>query len=68
MLSGIVKPRSRKSSKPIKTWRERCAELADLISIEENIAMVAYSECVNNRVVCYYDREQLVSCVKCLRH
>jgi DNA repair exonuclease SbcCD ATPase subunit len=68
MSSGIAKPRSRKSSKPVKTWKERCAELADSISVEGNIAMVACSECVNNGVVCYYDREQSVKCAECLRH
>jgi hypothetical protein len=30
--------------------------------------MVACSECVNNGVVCYYDREQSVKCAECLRH
>jgi hypothetical protein len=66
--SRVRKTTSRKSSKPAKSWKERCVELADSISVEENIAMVACSECVNNGVVCYYDREQSVSCAACLRH
>ena len=43
-------------------------ELTDSISVKENIVMVACSECVNNGVVCYYDREQSVLCAACLRY
>jgi hypothetical protein len=66
--SGIDKSKFRKSSKPVKSWRERRAEIAESISVEENIAMVACSECVSNGVVCYYDREQSVKCAECLKH
>jgi hypothetical protein len=64
----IEKTTSRKSSKPAKSWKERRNEIADSISIEENVAMVACSECVSSGVVCYYDREQSVKCAACLRH
>lgn len=61
--------RARKSSKPLKSKRERRDELADSISSNpENIAMVACTACVNEGVVCYYDREQSVKCAECLRH
>jgi hypothetical protein len=66
--SRIRKTTNRKSSKPAKSWKERRDEIADSISTEENIAMVACSECVSAGVVCYYDREQSVKCAACLRH
>jgi hypothetical protein len=64
----VGKSRPRKSSKPVKTWNDRRNEVADSISVEENVAMVACTECVNHGVVCYYDREQSVKCAACLRH
>jgi hypothetical protein len=64
----IEKPKPRKSSKPSKGWHERRIEIAESISVEDNIAMVACSECVNHGVVCYYDREQSVKCAACLRN
>jgi hypothetical protein len=64
----VEKSKPRKSSKPAKSWSERRNEIADSISIEENVAMVACTSCVNNKLVCYYDREQSVKCAACLRH
>jgi hypothetical protein len=64
----VKKPKPRKSSKPAKSWSERRNEIADSISIKENVAMVAYTSCVNNKSVCYYDREQSIKCATCLRH
>ena len=64
----IAKPKPRKSSKPSKSWNERCIELAESIAVVQNIAMVACSECVGHNVVCYYSREQSVKCAECLRH
>lgn len=59
----------RKSSTPRKSWKERRNEIADSLESDiDNIAMVACSECVRNNTVCYYDREQSVSCAACLRH
>ncbi|RVX65743.1 hypothetical protein B0A52_10410 [Exophiala mesophila] len=60
--------RYRKSSKSLKSQKERRDELAESISRPENIAMVACSECVAHGVVCYYDREQSVKCAECVRH
>ncbi|KIW85435.1 hypothetical protein Z517_00825 [Fonsecaea pedrosoi CBS 271.37] len=62
----IAKPR--RSTKPVKTQSERRIELTDSISTDpENIAMVAYTECVNYGVIYYYDREQSSSYAECLR-
>ena len=63
----IEKPRPRKSSKPARSWSERRNEIAESISVEENIAMVACTPCVTNNIPCYYDREQSVKCAECLR-
>lgn len=65
----VIKLKPRKSSKPAKSWSERRIEIAAALeSDRDNVAMVACSECVNNNVVCYYDREQSVKCAACLRH
>ena len=58
----------RKSSKPEKSKTERNIELAEAISIPENLAMVACSECVRFNDVCYYDRKESVACAACLKH
>ena len=63
------KSKLRKSSKPPKKWTTRRNEIADALeSDEDNIAMVACSECVKHNVVYYYDRRQSVQCAACLRH
>jgi hypothetical protein len=62
----INKPKPSKSSKPAVSWSERRALLAASISISENKAMVSCTPCVNNGVVCYYDRHQSVKCAECL--
>jgi hypothetical protein len=65
----VEKTTNRKSSKPAKSWNIRRHEIADaLSSSDDNIAMVACSECVDSNSVCYYDREQSVKCAECLRH
>jgi len=68
MLSSRVnKTKSSKSSKPALNSHERRFRLASLLSTEDNVAMVACTNCVNRNVVCYYDREQSVKCAECLR-
>jgi hypothetical protein len=67
-MQSFRKPNPRKSSKPKKGWNQRRKEIADSISVPENTAMVACSECVRHGVVCYYSREQSVKCAACLRH
>ena len=63
------KPKLWKFSKLPKKWTTRRNEIADALeSDEDNIAMVACSECVKHNVVCYYDWRQSVQCVAYLRH
>ena len=65
----IVKNKPRKSSKPAKTKSDARTELADAIeSIPANEAMVSCTKCVESDAVCYYDREQSMSCAECIRH
>jgi hypothetical protein len=65
----IDKNKPRKSSKPAKTKSESRTELADAIeSDKDNKAMVSCTGCVENKAVCYYDREQSKSCAECIRH
>jgi len=64
----VQRIRSRKSSKPERSKQTRNSELADAISTPDNIAMVACTACVNENVVCYYDRSESVKCAECLRH
>ena len=58
------KPRS---SRPPRNETLRLQAVADSISVDENKAMVACSECVKHDAVCYYDRSQSVKCAECLR-
>ena len=58
------KPRS---SRPPRNETLRLQVVADSISVKENKAMVACSECVKNNAVYYYDRSQSVKCAECLR-
>src|ERR1700742_4805267 len=61
-------PRKTKSSKPRTPLRVRVSQTADLLESDlDNLAMVACSNCTNEGVLCYYDREQSVSCSECLR-
>jgi len=64
----VGKINSRKSSKPVKGWNLRRNEIADSLSVRENLAMVACTECTKGKVLCYYDREQSIKCAECLRH
>ena len=65
----VAKNKPRKSSKPAKSKSEGRNELADAIeSLEDNKAMVSCTKCVEENVVCYYDREQSMSCAECIRH
>ena len=51
------KSKLQKFSKPLKKWTTRRNDIVDTLeSDEDNIAMVACSECVKHNVVCYYDR------------
>ena len=53
-----MKNRPRKSSKPTKSKSESRNELADAIeSLEDNKVIVSCTKCVEENVVCYYDRE-----------
>ena len=65
----VAKPaRKIKSSKPRPSGPKRSIATAEAIeSSFDNIAMVAYSSCVEEGVLCYYNREQSVSCSECLR-
>jgi hypothetical protein len=64
-----TKPKPPKSSIPPKPQRVRFNEIADSIASDpNNEAMVACTECVNNNVACYYDRDQSIFCAECLRH
>ena len=52
------KPKSQKSSKPLKKWTTRWYEIAEALeSDRDNVAMVACSEYMNHNMVCYYDWE-----------
>jgi hypothetical protein len=65
----VVKNKPRKSSKPLKNKSDQRTELSDAIESDEgNKAMVACTKCVENNAVCYYDREQSMSCAECIRH
>jgi hypothetical protein len=63
----IAKSRPRK---PVaKSKSQGRIDLANAIeSVAENIAMVACTKCVENNVLCYYDRAQSMSCAECIRH
>ena len=65
----VVKNKPRKSSKPTKSKIEGRNELADAIeSLEDNKAIVSCTKCVEENIVCYYDREQSISYTEYIRH
>jgi glycine/serine hydroxymethyltransferase len=39
-----------------------------VISVEDNAAMIACTKYMENNVMCYYDRSQLIKYAECLRH
>ena len=57
-----------KSSKPAADRHRRRLLLVEALSIPQNVAMVSCTQCVNNKVTCYYNREQSVKCAECLKY
>ncbi|KAK5936453.1 hypothetical protein PMZ80_011308 [Knufia obscura] len=64
----ILKPKQKRSSKPERPKSERNLEIYRAIAVTGNEAIVSYSACISNNVVCYYDREQSVKCAECVLH
>lgn len=63
----IAKFRTSRPSR--RSERDRLDSIADAISGDsKNLAMVACTNCVNAKSLCYYDRERSKKCAECLRH